>query len=191
MDLSLEFLKTPAGVAAAFVVAGVGSYIVMLLKSRSEERHKMFIDVAQKLSSIGFKHLPKILTCLATSDLSGALREAKALWVIMHDKVQRVEELKDVAKNIMTDLYQDPSFRTEIDEFMQALRDKHLPDRASVGASVLDELADQKNLLEDAKSRLQAKFAKLGIELPPINASQNSPANSTTPTSDATAKVLM
>jgi hypothetical protein len=157
----VDALRTPQGVAFGAVGAGIISYMVMLLRNRDEERRKRMLDVAAKLSSIGFKHLPKILNNLAVLDISGAIRETKALYDILHDKTQRIAELKEVARNIATDLYQDPVYRQEFDDFITELRAKHLPDKASAFASAIDEVADQKSLLEDMKAKLQAAQSKL------------------------------
>lgn len=157
----LRFAQTPLGVAVVLLLCTAGSYVVMQLRAKVESDKKEWLDVAQKLASIGLSHLATILQCLAVGDLSGALREAKALRDILKDPKQRAAALKEAGKNILSDLYQDPNYRTEIDQFLQDLRDKHLPDRSSVFASTVDEVANHQTMLDKIKADLANAQARL------------------------------
>lgn len=163
MDFS--FFQSPQGVAVAFASMLAGSLAVMGLRHRLEEKRKIWGDVAQKLAAIGLAHLAAIFQCLSVGDLSGAARAAYDLWKILHDPAQRAVALKDAGKKILQDLYQDPNHRQEIDDYIQQLRDLHLPDKKSDLEAAVNELADQKTLVEALKADVASLKSKISADV--------------------------
>lgn len=164
MDGLSDFLSTGHGPFVAAAVMGALGWIIFGLDTQKETRRRSAIEIAQKLTGIGFTRLPVFFNDYAVGDYSGMLRSMKDLHDALADPVQRQAELQKVVKNVLTDLFRDPDQRPQLMKMIDDLKAANLPDTKAVLSDVIGQLANTRTLpdeLLDSKGQLANLFGGL------------------------------
>jgi hypothetical protein len=108
MDFA-TFLSSPAGIVVVAVATFAVGWLLFGADTRIEDRRRRAMELARKLSALGFKRLPTLFEDYAIGDYSGLLRAIKELHDVLTDPAQRHAELETVFRLLLEEKFKDPA----------------------------------------------------------------------------------
>ena len=121
----MDLLQNPLVLGAIAFAVGM---LAFKFDTRIEGRRRHAIELAGKLSGMGFTKIPKILNDYGVGDYSGFTRGIMELKEDLSDPEKRRAEMEKVFKLLLAEAFKDPERRPQLLKLIEDLRRAHDPD---------------------------------------------------------------